>query len=939
MADLGAALNSQASQAAAALRELMAFSQHRRLLTLQLAEQVPGASSLVVERAEGVEGLNCLDAFSVDVLSPSAYLELESMIGVEAGLSVCCADGSQRRWFGLVTQVASRGADGGLARYRLQLSPWPAVLALREDSFVFQQQTTLETVETLLADYPLARYALRVSEATRSALPRHAIRTQYRESDLAFLQRLLAADGLSFWFEHDSADAAAGGGLRHTLVIADGDHDWPAAAPGGIRYRRLSATESEDAIHGFVARQQLVSNATARSGWNAGLVAAPAAADLADFSDGVPLLEDHDAGSDRGRADCSAASAQRIARLRLQAHQAEARVFTGESSVRRLAPGHSFALLDHPDLSAFSPSADARFKLTRVEHTMSNNLRTGLDDDGDRGERGTYRNRFECVPREVPLVPQPRPLPPAPGLLTALVVGVAGEGATSHRNHAVRIQFHFQRGIAPNPGGLSDTGWPEELAPAGNATGNETSGTWVRVAQALAGPDWGEVFVPRIGTEVLVSFEQGDLDRPLIVGSLHNGQDLPPFQAGIDSGVDHPGFISGLHTRVLMAPGSEGNDGYNQLLFDDAPGQLGAQLASSTQASQLNLGTLVQRRPGTAERGALRGEGAEMTTDAWAVLRAGQGALLSASAQPGAAGQQLDAQEALRQLQEAAEFATELSNVAVAQGSSALTTAKDIQALHAMASATRTVGDAAPVTAFSAPILLQETPASAVLASPASIVGFAGQSLHLVAQGHAHFTAGKTIELASGRDMALFTQAGGISAVAANGPVSIQAQTDALSLLADQSVSISSTQGKIEVSAQTKIVLQAGHCSITLEGGDITFAMPGVFSVKGAQQMLGGGGAGQVTLPLLPSGQMAVHHWIGLHYLDAEGLPMAAVKYTLRFSGGAAITGVLDADGRGRHEGVPNELAGVEYEARQPEAEAPAPEHAALLAAARSRLA
>ena len=255
-----------------------------------------------------------------------------------------------------------------------------------------------------------------------------------------------------------------------------------------------------------------------------------------------------------------------------------------------------------------------------------------------------------------------------------------------------------------------------------------------------------------------------------------------------------------------------------------------------------------------------------------------------------------------------------------------------------MASAT-TTGDAAPVTAFSAPILLQETPASAVLASPASIVGFAGQSLHLVAQDHAHLAAGKTIELASGRDMALFTEAGGISATAANGPVSIQAQTDTLSLLADQSVSVTSTHGKIEINAQTKIVLQAGQCSITLEGGDITFAMPGVFSVKGAQQLLGGGGSGQVAMPLLPSGKMEVSHWIGLHYLDAESLPMAEVKYRLRFAGGAVLTGSLDAEGRGRHQGVPNELAYVEYETRQTLVDTAAPDHAALLAAARGGLA
>lgn len=882
-----------------ALHDVLGLSQHQRLITLQFADDSRGAVSLAVERAEGAEGLNCLAAFHIDVLSPQTPQELELLLGTEVQLGLRLADGSRRHWYGLVMQVASLNADDGVSRYRLQLSPWPAVLALREDSRVFQQQTTLETVQSLLANYPMARSVMRVSDSTRNALPRHAIRTQYRESDLDFLLRLLAADGLSFWIEHDAPDTQADGCLRHTLVIADGDSEWLAAEPAGIRYRRLSAAESEDAIQGFVACQQIVPNATARCGWNAAQVSAPSGEHAAPRSDGVPLLEDFEAGGDAGRADHSAATAQRLSRLRLQAHQAEARRFTGESSVRSLAPGRVFTLLDHPSLHAFHPDAvDARFKLIHVEHTMRNNLHRAGDDDAHLGEGGSYRNRFGCVPQALPLVPQPLPPPPAPGLLTALVVGIAGEAATANRNHAVRVQFHFQRGVAPNAGGLSDTGWPDATHPTGNAPGNEASGTWVRVAEALAGPDWGTVFVPRIGTEVLVSFEHGDLDRPLIIGSLHNGQDLPPFQAGVDSAVDHPGVISGIHTRVLMPPGSAGNEGYNQLLFDDSPGQMGAQLASSTQASQLNLGSLVQRQPGSAQRGAARGEGAELSTEAWAVLRAGQGALLSATARQAGVAQQLDAEEALQQLQAAGALAAKLSDAAVVQGTTALTASKDITAFHAMASATKTADETSAVTAFSAPILLQDTPASAVLTSPASIVSYASQSLHLVAQHHAHLAAGKTLELASGRDTTLFTQDGGISAIAANGPVSIQAQTDALNLLADQSVSITSTHGKIEISANTKIVLQAGQCAITLEGGDITFAMPGVFSVKGAQQSLAGGGVAQQPTITLPDGRLKSFHEQFVARNERSGLPVPGLPYRIELANGEVFTGITDPQGR-----------------------------------------
>ena len=83
--------------------------------------------------------------------------------------------------------------------------------------------------------------------------------------------------------------------------------------------------------------------------------------------------------------------------------------------------------------------------------------------------------------------------------------------------------------------------------PTGHAPGDATSGTWVRVAQGVAGPDWGALFTPRPGSEVLVDFIDGDIDRPIIVGQLHNGPHELPWPAGVDAGVNHPGTIAGWH--------------------------------------------------------------------------------------------------------------------------------------------------------------------------------------------------------------------------------------------------------------------------------------------------------------------------------------------------------------------------------------------------------
>jgi type VI secretion system secreted protein VgrG len=107
------------------------------------------------------------------------------------------------------------------------------------------------------------------------------------------------------------------------------------------------------------------------------------------------------------------------------------------------------------------------------------------------------------------------------------VVGLQDEALTTERDHRVKVQFHFQRGASPNPGGLPHAYSADET---GNAPGNEQSGTWVRVATPAAGANWGAVWVPRIGSEVAVQFIEGDIDRPIIAGGLPTATSPRPLR-------------------------------------------------------------------------------------------------------------------------------------------------------------------------------------------------------------------------------------------------------------------------------------------------------------------------------------------------------------------------------------------------------------------------
>lgn len=900
------------------------LSQHARLITLASSQQSGLPQSLVVEQFSGREGVNELFRFEVDALSTSTDLELSSFLGEELTVGLLQPDGGRRAWHGLCTAAYWLGADGGLARYRLVLEPALALLRLRRDCYLFQNKTVRDIVCELLADYPQLDYAFEVSQE----LAVRAVCTQYRESDLAFLVRLLASEGLNWRFEHEPFAVVQGehGQARHRLVIFDRRARIPRM-PGvaTLRFHGVRATERDDAIDAFHARRQVVPNGVSISSWNPAALIAPAAETASHLDIGrLPALPVHD-GSGECIGGDSGAAARAHGELMLLALEAGNKVFEGGGAVRRLAAGHGFTLTQH----ARYPSGADAFTVLWVQHEARNNFDTGIAGTTKQVENGSYRNRFACVRDVVALVPAATAAPhpcTAMGPQTALVVGLPHAVATSTRDHQVKVQFGWQRGVNPNPGGIA-----HNLDERGSAPGNDASGSWVRVAEALAGPNWGSVFMPRIGTEVLVDFIEGDIDRPVIVAQLHNGVDLPPFSAGVDSGADHAGVLSGMHSR------SFDGGGFNQWQVDDTSGQLRTRLATSSAASELNLGYLVEQPPGTSQRGRYRGSGFELRTDAWAVVRGGEGVLLSTSARPqsgsGITSTQMDAAEAVAQFKAAQSLGDALRDAATAQQALFSLDAAKAQeefvalidpqakgkydgavggqtALKAKAGS-RELDGGQPVEKFGAAIVLMDSAASVNWATPASTVVYAGGLMQWTTQSDLHIAAGHTVSTVAGGAASLFSHAGGIQAIAANGPVSLQAHTDRLEILADKEVVVISVNDRVEIKAKEKIVLQAGESAITLEGGDITFACPGKFSVKGGKHVFGAGSSTKASLSKLPS-ESAIRQTASddstisaklsnfdeqIQFKNTNGAILANLKYQLKLEDGSVVDGITDAHG------------------------------------------
>ena len=199
------------------------LDQRGRMLQLQCA--LPQLA-LVPERLVLREAVSQPFELVLDALSSSVNFELKTLIGEQISVRLLQPSGSYKAFHGYVFEAAQLGADGGLARYRLVMRPWLSFLSLRQDAFVFQDKTAREIIEEVFKDYPAANFRFDITEALRT----RSLCVQYRESDFAFVTRLLAEEGLSYHFEH--LDGAASGDkpahAMHVLVVTDRASERPS---------------------------------------------------------------------------------------------------------------------------------------------------------------------------------------------------------------------------------------------------------------------------------------------------------------------------------------------------------------------------------------------------------------------------------------------------------------------------------------------------------------------------------------------------------------------------------------------------------------------------------------------------------------------------------------------------------------------------------------
>jgi type VI secretion system secreted protein VgrG len=492
--------------------------QAERWLTL---ETPLGADVLVATEAKGVEGISTLFSYTVSALSSLSVIKPPDLLGKSVTLSMARPGGNRRIVNGIVVSFSGGPITRGNYRlFTLEVAPALWLLGRTSDYKVFQEKTAVEIAEDILGAAGIS-----FEKKLQASYERRDYCVQFGETNLAFVERLFAEEGIFYYFTHASGS--------HKLIIADNPTGYADGAQGDVTFRQ-NAEETTDAVY----RMEFGASLTDTK-WTVGDYDFEAPDSPREGSKTTNLQPAATKSWEHYRFPAGSVTDSTLTRLAgasIDAQDARFEEVDGAGTCASFTPGHRFTLSDH-----VVNSLNKKFVLTEVRHEAVD--RAHFTTRPAMEGKPYYRNSFTCIPAVRPArMPLPAPKPIVRGPQTARVVGPAGQEIHTDKYGRIRIQFPWDR----------------------VGTKDEKSSCFVHVAQGLAGQGWGMVFLPRIGMEVVVHFLDGDPDRPLVTGTVYNGTNAPPW--GLPDNMTKSGFMS----RSTLS-GAVANA--NELSFEDKKGE------------------------------------------------------------------------------------------------------------------------------------------------------------------------------------------------------------------------------------------------------------------------------------------------------------------------------------------------------------------------------
>ena len=448
--------------------------------------------------------------------------------------------GAERLLRGVVTRVEHGGvaALGTSSAMVLRIALEPALCALKHtrDSRIYQNQKVVDIINDVLGK-GLQPYGRTIeTKNLKTDYPEREYTVQYDESDYDFAARLLAQEGISYFFEHS--------GKTEKMILADDKADYVTfQTVDGQKVpivKRADENPDTEPVLSFTRGDHVgTSSVVVRDyDWTHPNPPGPKAEMHAPDAQGLERIAYHSTGETNiGKyvvGDQKAYTEHDIGARATRLHErliSHEQAFTGEGLVTGFMPGVVFELTDHP-----LPELDGKYLVTSVVHITG--AEAGTEDSTDR-----YRNYFTAIPFDTQYrPPNVTPWPRIHSVQTATVVGPGNAEMHTDEHGRIRVQFHWDR--------LGQR--------------DDHSSCFIRCAQVTAGPSYGFMFIPRIGMEVLVSFIEGNPDRPLVTGCVYNGQNRPFYT------LDDTETRSVIRTRTFGTDAASGTK-FNELSFNDAP--------------------------------------------------------------------------------------------------------------------------------------------------------------------------------------------------------------------------------------------------------------------------------------------------------------------------------------------------------------------------------
>ncbi|WP_185734425.1 type VI secretion system Vgr family protein [Burkholderia sp. Bp9031] len=779
---------------------------------------VAGEPILLPIKFRGIEELGKLSTFSLElktlslptlpVYAARERIQADKLIGTELTISIefdgkgtfipgmpgGAGLGNQgagkREITGLITELSFVGEDDRYAYYEMSVRPWLWLTTLNRENRIFQNKSVVEITEAVLGSslYPF-KYELRLGANGLNGVypPRDYVR-QVWESDFEFLTRMWSEWGIYYFMDGS------------TLVLCDssGSHQPHGDMYDSVLYQApAGARVDEEHIYRLTVSRLLTPGSASLIDYDSTQSRANLSNSVDRHSDVAFDNAEHYAWGDysqplagtmglSGTRNNAAREAQYLAGVRVDAERCKGQRAKGRGNLRGLAVGHTLHVQGHPQTST---NADFLVISTTIE-IRNNDETTG-------GDPYLCVSDFVLQPANA-IFRSPLQGKPPCGPETAVVVGPEDQPMWIDGYARAKIQFVWDR--------LGEQ--------------NENSSCWVRVSSPWQGGGFGFVALPRIGQEVTVSYHEGDADKPYISDRQVNQFNQPPWELPKNQAL--------MGWRSMSLTGAQ----VNQVVVDDTPDKLQVQLTSDHAQSRLVLGynTRIEGRPGRLEE---RGEGFELATMAWGVVRANQGILITTEARDGAAQPVKDMAETIERLSVAHDqqdtFASTAREQQAQEAGDQDAVAKALQAQRDDIQGSGSVSaQSGQFPQMSTPMLVLAGASGIAATTPQSTHLASGEHLALTAGGHVGISVGKRLLVSVARGVRTLVQSSGWRLVAMSGDIELKALKDNLALLAK--LNMTATANRITITAQEELVVSGGGSATHYTSGGITHMTAGGYT-------------------------------------------------------------------------------------------------------------